>query len=247
MDSKVHFSRTFALTAAAQPPSEITTGHGGSVKQSVLTVVGPSGSHALNDVATTVIKLKGNLETTRFSKLGQQYALVALVTMPVQLPPEKLEEDILELLPEHTVTITPTEPQRAEGGAKTIMVELEGVHQPEVAPHLTAVLDKFNTRIRDFQIDTVSAPFTDYTFLHIKGVIDVPYTVFPADFREALDELEKSLSVQITLHDTAQTLTDSDEEFSGSDSDVEELLFDDDFEFPEQLNLDPQLPGPKTN
>lgn len=191
------------------PPTQAPTLHGSN--SVVITAAGPDRVGILQQL--TSILADGNIEESRMTMLGNDFALILLVTLPVGSTADSVREKVQKAFPEFIVNArqTNTVPVLKEP-TRILRIDLEGPDQPGIMQGLTKVFASNGVSIRDLDTDTSSAPFAGYRIFSLKSWVAVPKTTDLKAFGNQLRQFETENSVDLTIEDPSAVTEDSEGE-----------------------------------
>lgn len=121
--------------------------------------------------------MNGNIEESRMTILGNDFAVILLVSIPQSHTTDYITSKLQETFPEFIITSRSTIASQNAAGiyhnqpVKILRLTLEGPDQPGVVRALTDLLFKYGASIRDLDTDTSSAPFAGYRIFSMKAII----------------------------------------------------------------------------
>lgn len=185
----------------------------------VLTAAGPDRPGIVNELAKTLHD--GNIEESRMTILGTDFALIVLVTIPQTITAAALRDRVAAKFSDFAVSArdTSTEQDVSLPG-RVWQLLLEGPDQPGVISELTKVLVDHGANIRDLEMDTASAPFAGYKMFHLKAIINTPKQTNLESLETALTQFEQDWGVDLSLDDP-RDLSDEEESMTDTDSETE--------------------------
>eukprot|EP01137_Pigoraptor_chileana_P000535 Opistho-2@36893 len=167
----------------------------------VVTAAGPDRKGIVSDLSKQLKKHGANVEESRMTILGNDFAMIFLVTLPPKgTTPDELKRSLEDLFPEFIVAARDTSVvQSSPGGSKIVRINMSGPDQPGMVAALSEHLAGFDASIRDLDTDTSSAPFAGYQIFSLKAIVALPTHVSSKELRHKMQELESDLGVDISI------------------------------------------------
>lgn len=192
----------------------------------VLTFSGPDKTGIVFELSNVVHTQKGNVEESRMTLLGQDFALLMLISVDANQA-DTLKDEITKQFPEFNVSFRDTASKKGfQGPVRILHVTFDGPDQPGVLSAMSNIFLKNQISVRDLETDTSSAPFAGYKVFGLKSVIAVPNSTDLAQLDDDISAFEEEYGVDVTIYDPQN---DSDDEQRGrgsgddeSDGDEEE-------------------------
>ncbi|KAF6003950.1 hypothetical protein F1559_004308 [Cyanidiococcus yangmingshanensis] len=111
----------------------------------------------------------GNFEESRMVRLGGEFVVMSLLTIPESRVHE-LRDAVQRAFPDYAVTCRETrEEPVVEKDVRTLLVSVEGPDQRGIIRSLTEALVPFQAHIESMETETVSAPFAGWPLFRPKG------------------------------------------------------------------------------
>jgi glycine cleavage system regulatory protein len=173
----------------------------------VLMCSGPDDKDVLPLIAQTVTKLSGSIEESRMTCLGADFTVSTLLTIPMTVSPQTVEQDILSALPDFTVACRLTSPAPASSSyepAKILALDVEGPDQPKIVTTFAQTLYRHNVAIKDVITDTSSAPFLGYNVFAMKAVVSIPLKTDMKQLEADLQTFEAQFGLNLAVSDPAE-------------------------------------------
>jgi len=179
-------------------------------------LAGPDRAGIVHELSEQLETLHGNIEESRMTILGNDFAVILLASIPQDVKVEELRDKLSAAFPGFIVSSRPTAPPNAvpstqQPPVRIMRLAVEGPDQPGVVRALTELLYKYGVSIRDLDTDTSSAPFAGYKVFSLKGIIAIPTK---ADFNaldDAITAFEEQYGFDVELID-ANDEVDEDED-----------------------------------
>lgn len=202
----------------------------------VLTAAGPDRPGIVHDMAAVLAGQAGaNVEESRMTILGNDFAIILRVTVPDTQSPAALQEMLQKSFPEFVVSArsTTTHPIFT-APVRIFSVAVEGPDQPGIVSILTKLFLEHKGSVRDLDTDTSNAPFAGYKIFSLKSVVALPINADFAAFEASLHKFEDEYGFDV---DVNEGMNDSVEEEGENQGEGEE-------EEPEQEEEEEEEPEP---
>lgn len=166
----------------------------------VLTLTGPDRVGVVESVTQALLRLGGNVESSRMARLGGEFAILMLVTMP----PEKSAQlaHAFEGLASEGYKLTVSEtsaPADRFAGWLTYRVEVTGADHEGIIYDIASGLAARGITIESAETGTTSAPTTGVTLFTMSAVVLVPPQLHEEDWMNALAEAGADANVDIEV------------------------------------------------
>ena len=176
----------------------------------VFTLTGTDRIGLVDDITELLLALDGNVETSRMARLGGEFAVLMLVS----LPPEQvaaLGPHFESLTTEgYKVTITLTRAGLAEAAAVAMAVgrpyriEVEGADHEGIIHEIAHHLSQRGINIESMDTGTRPAPVSGTPLFHMTALVDVPPSLQGEDWQTALEEVGRRLNVEIEVRENKE-------------------------------------------
>lgn len=167
----------------------------------VFTLTGTDRIGIVEEVTKVFLNLGGNVETSRMSRLGGEFAILLLVSMPrEQLP--GLEEAIGQLTDQgYKVTIGQTKQSYAEThpGWLPYQIEVLGADHEGIIYQIAHDLSLRGINIEAMDTETTMAPVSGSPLFSMTARVVIPPKLTGKGWEDALTAIGKSLNVDITV------------------------------------------------
>jgi len=166
-------------------------------KQLVLTASGRDRPGVLEEVTNLIVRHDGNVETSRFQRLGGDFALLMFVTAPEEQI-QKLREVLSELhfvkFDVQTRLSEASEPQEITASTECAITVL-GADHLGIIHEVTRYLAEQGINVETMNTEVTAAPMSGTPLFSMSAVVRVPAKLSMDDLREALDYIGDELSV----------------------------------------------------
>lgn len=179
--------------------------------QAVLTLTGPDRVGIVEEMTGALLELGTNVETSRMARLGGEFAVLMLVSLPA----EKLSglEDALAGLAEHgyRITVVPTEEHPTVVRTRTVAyrIDVTGADHEGIIHDIAHGLSKLGINIESMETSTSPEPASGTPLFSMRAVVAVPPELAESDWRSALSDAGDKANVDVTatpLGEDAPTL-----------------------------------------
>jgi glycine cleavage system transcriptional repressor len=166
----------------------------------VLTAVGPDRVGIVDDVSGAVSAAGCNIEESKMSVLGGEFAVIMLVSGPAASVGglSKSLPGVGEKLSLHIECRATHEPRAAEKG-RPYLLEAVSLDTPGIVHSVTAVLRGYGINIEDLETDTGCAPWTGAPMFRMKAHLIVGASVSIPRLKEELFRLQQEHDLDIAL------------------------------------------------
>ncbi len=167
----------------------------------VLTLTGPDRVGIVEEVTRLLLEVGGNVETSRMARLGGEFAILLLVTLPderaagLQSAVEKLTAQGYQLTTRQTeYTHAETHP-----GWQPYQIEVLGADHEGIVHQVARYLSQRGISIETMDAGTSRAPVSGALLFGMKAQVVVPPELQSQDWQEALEDLGKDLNLDIRV------------------------------------------------
>src|SRR3954464_10915498 len=157
----------------------------------VLTLTGPDRIGIVDEVTGLLLERGGNVETSRMTRLGGEFAVLMLVSMPAEQF-SSLENDLEVLAGSgHKVTTTPVEQSYAEAhpGWLPYRIEVQGADHEGIIHQIAHYLSDRGINIEAMDSETTPAPISGAPLFMMTAEVVVPPDLSATDWRAGLESL----------------------------------------------------------
>jgi glycine cleavage system transcriptional repressor len=170
-------------------------------KTFVLTLTGPDRIGFVEDVTGLLLERGGNVETSRMTRLGGEFAILMLVALPAEQFPS-LESD-LESLAAHgyKVTTTPVEQTYAEShpGWLPYRIEVHGADHEGIIHEIARYLSEQGISIEAMDSESTPAPTSGVPLFAMMARVIVPPSLSVKGWQAGLEETSDRMNLDITV------------------------------------------------
>jgi glycine cleavage system transcriptional repressor len=165
-------------------------------KQLVLTASGRDRPGVLEEVTRLIVRHQGNVETSRFQRLGGDFAMLMSVTAP-----EEQIDELRKVLGElhfakfDVQTRLTEDPAPADESAIECAVTVLGADHYGIIHEITRYLAEQGINVERMNTEVSAAPMSGTPLFSMSAVVRVPRRLSLDDLREALDYIGEELNV----------------------------------------------------
>ncbi|MEW6404815.1 MAG: ACT domain-containing protein [Chloroflexota bacterium] len=170
-------------------------------KNIVLTLSGHDRIGIVEEVTSAIVKHKGNIESSRMARLGGEFAMLALVSVPGGSL-AALEKEFQKLGAEgFQITLLPTDDSHAKKFAGWLPYEIEvlGADHEGIIHQIARHLSRQGINIEDMETATTPAPMSGTPLFTMKAMVLVPPTLSFHKWSDALETIGDKLNVSVTV------------------------------------------------
>lgn len=167
----------------------------------VLTLTGPDRVGIVEQVTRALLELGGNVETSRMARLGGEFAILMLVTLPAEslgrldAAFEALTDSGYKLTTSQTAPAAPAD----KLGCRTFRIEVEGADHEGIVHEIARGLSESGINIESAETGTVDAAWSGATLFTMTAVVSVPADRADSDWMDALQEAAAQSSVDVAV------------------------------------------------
>lgn len=166
-------------------------------KNLVLTLTGPDRVGLVEDVTELLLEYQGNVEASRMSRLGGEFAML----MMVSVPEENFEamRDRIRGLRDEGFKVTTRETKRGVSrkyaGWLPYRVEVTGADHEGIIHDIAQHLAEQGINIETLDTGTIPAPMSGAPLFTMKAIVLVPPALSFTEWRDDLEEVGDKLNV----------------------------------------------------
>ena len=170
-------------------------------KNIVLTLTGSDRVGIVDSVTEILVKVDGNVETSRMARLGGEFAMLMLVSIE-EKQLGNLEQGLKSLWEQgFQVTTKQTELsyEQKYAGWLSYQIEVHGADQEGIVHKVAHYLTQRGINIESMDTGIVPAPMSGTLFFSMNAVVVVPPHLPHKDWLADLDEVADQLNVEIKV------------------------------------------------
>ena len=167
----------------------------------ILTLTGPDRIGIVQEVTGLLLELGGNVETSRMARLGGEFAVLMLVSMPTSRS-EGLEE-VLERLADrgYKSTITPAGRTYAEAylGWQPYRIEVEGADHEGIIHEVAQYLSTRGINIESIESEATPASTSGVPLFSMTALVVVPPHLTGQGWEVGLEEIGGRMNLDVEV------------------------------------------------
>jgi glycine cleavage system transcriptional repressor len=175
-------------------------------KTFVLTVTGPDRIGIVERVTGLLFEQGGNVETSRMARLGGEFAILMLVTMPDKQTGGL--EASLEPLTAMGYKVTTTATDRASTshrpGWLPYRIEVEGADDEGIIHEVSRYLAERGINIESVESETTAAPVSGSPLFSMNALVVAPPTLACAVWEPGLAQIAEKMNLEIRVSSSRQ-------------------------------------------
>jgi glycine cleavage system transcriptional repressor len=170
-------------------------------KNIVLTLTGTDRIGIVDSVTEILVKFDGNVETSRMARLGGEFAMLMLISIPeeqianFELAVRGLEEQGFQV----STRATGQSYEQKQAGWLPYQIEVHGADHDGIVHQVAHYLTQRGINIESMDTGIVSAPMSGTLFFSMNALVLVPPGPAQADWQSDLDEVADRLNVEIKV------------------------------------------------
>ena len=167
----------------------------------ILTLTGPDRIGIVGEVTGLLLDRGGNVETSRMARLGGEFAVLMLVSMPTE-GFDRLETGLGSLTGQgYKVTTTPTGRSYAEAhpGWLPYRVEVEGADHEGIIHEVAQYLSARGISIESAESESTLAPTSGSPLFAMTAEVVVPPGLTSEDWKAGLEEIGARMNLDIRV------------------------------------------------
>jgi glycine cleavage system transcriptional repressor len=171
------------------------------LKNFVLTLTGPDRIGVVERVTGLLLKRGGNVEISRMARLGGEFAVLMLVTMPSEQL-ASLDEDLQSLMAQgYKVTTTTAERTYADDfpGWLPYRIEVHGADHEGIIHEVALYLAQHNINIESMETETTPAPISGAPLFTMTAQVVVPPDLSGRDWEAGLEQIGSRMNLEIRV------------------------------------------------
>jgi glycine cleavage system transcriptional repressor len=169
-------------------------------KNIVLTLTGRDKIGLVDHVTSLVVKRSGNVESSRMTRLGGEFAMLMLVTVS-DAEFQNLDKDFQSLRGEgYQVALTLTEDDSKKyAGWLPYEIEVTGADHEGIIHEISHHLASQGINIESMDTSSAPAPMSGTPLFMMKGIVLVPPKLNFHEWSDALEEVGDKLNVSVKV------------------------------------------------
>lgn len=167
----------------------------------VLTLTGPDRIGVVEDVTAAVLELNGNVENSRMARLGGEFAILMLVTLPSENA-DRVDAALRHLTDQgYKLTSSPTEETADVAHPEWLpyRIEVEGADHEGIAHEIARGLSRLGINIESMETGTSRAPLTGTQLFRMTALVSVPPAVAGGSWVAEVVEAGRQAGVDVRV------------------------------------------------
>ena len=167
----------------------------------VFTLTGTDRLGLVDDITELLLALDGNVETSRMARLGGEFAVLMLVSLPTEQV-AALGAQFETLTAEgYKVTITLTRPGPTDPTdlGWPYRIEVEGADHEGIIHEIAHHLSQRGINIESMDTGVRPAPVSGTPLFSLRALVAVPPSLQSEDWQTTLEEIGRRLNVEIEV------------------------------------------------
>ena len=165
----------------------------------VLTLTGADRIGIVDAMTSLLLGRGGNVETSRMARLGGEFAILMLVSIPEDRV-DGLDSDLQILAAQgYKITTTPAVHTYAEEheGWSPYRIEVEGADHEGIIHRVANYLSRRGINIESMETETAPAPITGAPLFTMTALVVVPPEVDEQDWEDELERIGSEMNLDI--------------------------------------------------
>ena len=170
-------------------------------KTFVLTLTGPDRIGFVEEVTRLLLARGGNVETSRMARLGGEFAILMLVSMPAKQF-SSLDDDLESLAARgYKVTTTPAEQTYAHAypGWLPYRIEVQGADHEGIIHEIARFLSEQGISIEAVDSESTPAPTSGVPLFALMARVIVPPSLSDTGWKAGLEDIGDRMNLDITV------------------------------------------------
>jgi glycine cleavage system transcriptional repressor len=167
----------------------------------VFTLTGPDRVGIVDEVTRMLLEAAGNVETSRMTRLGGEFAILMLVSIPAE-GLAGLGRNVATFAEQgYKVTTSPTSLSYAERfpGWLTCQIEIRGADHEGIVHEIAHILSQRGISIESMDTGTTRAPINGMPLFMMTAAVIVPPGLSGRDWEDELNDAGERLGVEIRV------------------------------------------------
>ena len=167
------------------------------MKNIIISAIGSDRPGIVSELSGVITSHGGNVEESRMSRLGSDFAIIMLVT--VALDWEDSLEVALKSITELNITTKPTKLLQV-GDGRQFSINLNGADNEGIVKVLSKYLAKKSINILEIETHISQAPVSGTPLFNLNASVSVPHDVEEEVIQADLSQIAQDLGVEIRLN-----------------------------------------------
>ena len=167
------------------------------MKNIIISAIGSDRSGIVSELSGVITSHGGNVEESRMSRLGSDFAIIMLVTVAPDW--EESLEVALKSITELTIITKPTNLSQV-GDGRQFRIDLSGADNEGIVKVLSKYLAEKSINILEMETHTSQAPVSGTPLFNLNASVSVPNDVEEKLIQSDLSQIAQKLGVEIQLN-----------------------------------------------
>ena len=167
------------------------------MKNLIISAIGSDRTGIVSEISGVITSIGGNVEESRMSCLGSDFAIIMLVSITPDLV-ESLEM-ALQSINELTIISKPTNKKEVREGIQC-QIDLSGADNEGIVKVLSQYMVGKSMNILEMQTHISNAPITGTPLFNLKTITTIPENMNILDIQSDLNQIAHKLGVNIVAH-----------------------------------------------
>jgi glycine cleavage system transcriptional repressor len=166
----------------------------------VLTLTGPDRIGIVEEMTRLLLDRGGNVETSRMARLGGEFAILMLVSLPEGRSAD-LDKGLEGLTSQgYKLTATPAEQTYAEAhtGWLPYQIEVNGADHEGIIHEVARYLSQRGISIESMESECIPAPTSGVPLFAMSAQVVVPPSLSGQGWEDGLEEIGRRMNLEIT-------------------------------------------------
>ena len=162
----------------------------------IISAIGTDRPGIVSELSGVITSHGGNVEESRMSRLGSDFAIIMLVTVAPDW--EESLEVALKSITELTITTKPTKLPQVSDGSQ-FRIDLSGADNEGIVKVLSKYLAEKSINILEMETHTSQAPVSGTPLFNLNAFVSIPNDVEEKLIQSDLSQIAQNLGVEIRL------------------------------------------------
>ena len=166
------------------------------MKNIIISAIGSDRPGIVSELSGVITSHGGNVEESRMSRLGSDFAIIMLVTVVPDW--EESLKVALKSITELTITTKPTNLSQV-GDGRQFRIDLSGADNEGIVKVLSKYLAEKSINILEMETHTSQAPVSGTPLFNLNAFVSIPNDVEEKLIQADLSQIAQDLGVEIQL------------------------------------------------
>ena len=169
----------------------------------IISAIGSDRSGIVSELSGIITSHGGNLEDSRMTCLGSDFAIIMLVSVAHDW--RESMEVALQAVKGLTIITKPTKKQEIIGGIK-YQIDLSGADNEGIVKVLSKYLAGKSINILELKTNISNAPVTGAPLFNLEATTVVPENLNISDFQSGLNQIAQKMGIEITINQSKYSI-----------------------------------------